>query len=348
SEKGLITEANLTAANLFGVTKNQLLKQPVSRFIMKEDQDIYYLQSKRLFETGKKQQFDIRMTQEKGEVFWANFMCVAVRANDGSLSCNAIIKNITVRKQAEFIIQKQNQKLLEINATKDKLFSIIAHDLKSPFSAILGLSDLLVKNNDKYERKKIQEFAVNINNLIKEIFKLLENLLEWSRIQSGMLTPNFQKYNLKTIFYDIRLLCSEMAKSKNITLRNLISTDIFVHCDVEMIKTVLRNLISNAIKFTDNNGFVLINARQHNSFIEIQVTDTGVGIPPEKISSLFQIGNNINQAGTAGETGTGLGLLLCKEFVAKHGGEIWVESEVGKGSTFSFTIKQVENEKKWQ
>ena len=235
-------------------------------------------------------------------------------------------------------IELQKNELIELNASKDKFFSIIAHDLKSPFSAILGLTNLLVEDIDNYKKSEVKEFVININNAAHQTFKMMNNLLDWANLQRGFVIPNFQKCNLKIITDEVICLSYEIAKCKNIILHNNIKTDIFSNCDIDMTKTVLRNLISNAIKFTNCNGFVSIFAYQKDGFIEIHIQDSGIGIPTEKIPCLFRIDKNISTNGTAGETGTGLGLLLCKELVEKQGGRIWAESELGKGSVFKFTL----------
>ncbi len=235
-------------------------------------------------------------------------------------------------------LQIQNNKLQELNATKDKLFSIIAHDLRNPFSSILGFSELLVNNIDSYPKEKIQKFAQTINESSNQTYKLLENLLEWSKIQRGTLVPDIQAYHLKEIVESIFMLCNEMAKIKNIALNNTISNEILINCDIEMTKTVLRNLIINAIKFTNSGGIVSILSRENKLQIEIEVRDTGVGIPAEKIPRLFNIEKNISTQGTEKEMGTGLGLLLCRELVEKQNGKIWVESKEGKGASFYFTM----------
>lgn len=235
-------------------------------------------------------------------------------------------------------IELQKDNLIELNATKDKFFSIIAHDLKSPFTSILGFSEILEKNIEKYDKEKIKQYVSNISNSANQTFKLLENLLEWARLQRGAIVPEFQKINLVLIAEDTCLLNNDVALRKDIIIQNNIVSDIFSNCDMNITKTIFRNLISNALKFTNADGVVSLSACQKDSFIEIQIQDTGVGIPTDKISNLFSLEKNISTNGTANEKGTGLGLLLCKELVEKQGGKILVESELGKGSIFKFTL----------
>ena len=248
------------------------------------------------------------------------------------------IPELTARVATHLEIKRSREKLLELNATKEKLFSIISHDLKSSLGSVLGISDLLLENFDDYKLDEIRQFVSNIYQSSKNTFELLENLLDWSRLQTEKLTQRMEKHNLKTNTDNICLLYSEIAKNKNITLQNNIHSDVFIYCDIDMTKTVLRNLISNAIKFTNIKGLVSLNSIESDSHVEIQVSDSGVGIMAENIPYLFSIEKNISTPGTNNEKGTGLGLMLCKELIEKQGGKIWVESELGKGSTFKFTL----------
>ncbi len=237
-------------------------------------------------------------------------------------------------------LQELNLELNESNNTKDLFFSIISHDLKSPFNSIIGLSDLLVRNVNTYDREKFQLLAKNINKSANETYLLLENLLKWSRLQRGIIIPDYGKYNLSKMISELGILYRESAKTKEIIINENVSEDIFVYCDEEIVKTVLRNLIANSIKFTEPKGFIYVSANENNGLVEIQITDTGVGIANEKIPELFSIDKNNSTKGTANEKGTGLGLHLCKALIEKHGGEMWVESDIGKGSSFYFTVKK--------
>jgi len=245
---------------------------------------------------------------------------------------------LTARVATHIEIKQSREKLLELNATKDKFFSIISHDLRNPFTVILSSTELLQMFVNKNMPEKILKYATSIHNSVLLVNKLLENLISWSQLQTGSLVPNIKKQNLKTITDETYLLANELAKNKNISLQNNITDDIFINCDIEMTKTVLRNLISNAIKFTENEGSISINFIGKETNAEISISDNGLGISPEKLSFLFAIEKKVSTLGTSNEKGTGLGLLLCKELIEKQGGKIWIESEVGKGSEFKFTI----------
>jgi len=247
--------------------------------------------------------------------------------------------SIVRKKDDEKKILQYTDELKELNATKDKFFSIIAHDLRNPFSSLLGFSELLVKNAQKYTPEKIQQFASNMYNTAKQTYTLLENLLEWSRLQTGKLVPNFENILPEKLVFEVKSICNLQAQSKQIEIITIIETNDSFLADKEMIKTVLRNLISNAIKFTFPQGKIFIRTYCQNNQIIFSVIDTGIGIEEQNLSKLFKIESKLSKSGTFDEKGTGLGLVLCKEFISKHDGTIWAESEFGQGSTFSFALQ---------
>jgi signal transduction histidine kinase/Flp pilus assembly protein TadD len=231
-----------------------------------------------------------------------------------------------------------NQKLRELNALKDKFFGIIAHDLRNPFSAIFNFSDLLLRNFDGLKDEEKKDMINSIDQAGRKTYKLLENLLEWSLLQTGGIEFAPVQINLNEIVLETFFAVEPMAEAKNITLKTDIDANITVAGDEEMIKTVFRNLISNGIKFTGQSGRVWVSAEAEGKFYKISVSDTGKGIGKEMQEKLFRIDSVYTTEGTGGEHGTGLGLILCKEFVEKNGGKIRVESESGKGSRFIFTL----------
>lgn len=248
--------------------------------------------------------------------------------------------DITEKRQAEESLKKLNRKLEESNITKDRLYSIIAHDLKAPFNSIIGFSELLSEHISDYNADKCREFGEYIGFSAKQSLTLLENLFAWAQSQSGKLTFNPQQIALQPVIREIVSVLESSAHIKNITLIILQSTDIEIYADRNMLMTILRNLISNSIKFTNIGGRVEISAVLKENQSEIIVSDNGTGIKPEIKNLLFSLTENITTKGTANESGSGLGLILCREFVEKHGGTIWVDSEVGKGSSFYFTIQK--------
>ncbi|MFA7115841.1 MAG: HAMP domain-containing sensor histidine kinase [Bacteroidales bacterium] len=239
---------------------------------------------------------------------------------------------------SEHKILQQNEELQRLNATKDKIFSIIAHDLRSPFNTILGFSKLLIENLNNYKAAETEKVLGIINVSAKNTLTLLDNLLDWAKSQTGQVKFEPEKVVLSSIIHEIFGLLNPSAKSKNISLEYIPSHEIEVLADLNMIKTILRNLISNAIKFTNSDGQISVHTLQKDNFIEITVSDTGVGMNEKTRNNLFKLETNESTIGTANEKGSGLGLILCKEFVEKQGGKIWVESEEGKGSDFKFTL----------
>ena len=243
-------------------------------------------------------------------------------------------------------IKENEKKLLQLNADKDRFISILGHDLKNPFNNILGFSEILTDEIDSLNKDEIKEIAGNINKSAQITNNLLEDILMWARTQQGNIPFKPQNLSFSDICKNILEILNPNANAKNIAINYSTADHINVFADVDMLKTVLRNLVSNAIKFTNNGGAININAKQIDSNVTISVSDNGIGIAPDDLAKLFDISEVLTTKGTAGETGTGLGLLLCKEFVEKHGGKIWVESEVGKGSDFKFTLPIYAEQKK--
>jgi signal transduction histidine kinase len=232
----------------------------------------------------------------------------------------------------------KNHELKEANVTKDKLFSIIAHDLRGPIGTALGISEFFIEEIKNKDLLTIKKYASMISQNLKDTFNLLNNLLEWSRSQLQKIEFNPQLLLLFNVFNEIKKLQSFQIEKKSIFLEINIEKNLQVYADEDMLKTILRNLISNAIKFSNENGGIIITANVKGKFIKVSVQDNGVGMDPEIIRSQFNLESNKSMPGTSGEKGTGLGLILVKEFVGKNGGEIWVKCEPGKGSIFSFTL----------
>jgi signal transduction histidine kinase len=236
-------------------------------------------------------------------------------------------------------LEESNQKLKHTNATKDKFFSIIAHDLRSPFNAILGLSGLL---KDELESTKNMDVIRNYNNMVDEsahsLFSLLENLLQWAKSQQGRLEFSPTEFDFYTIMEANLKIFKSKTADKSVELNSLIEKNTIAYGDINMVDSTLRNLISNALKYTLKGGNILISSKIKNNQLYLSVRDNGIGIRKEDQKKLFQLDSNYSTTGTNSESGSGLGLILCKEFVHKNGGEIWVESKLGKGSEFIFTL----------
>ncbi|MEZ5103336.1 MAG: HAMP domain-containing sensor histidine kinase [Draconibacterium sp.] len=245
-------------------------------------------------------------------------------------------------------LDKTVQELSELNTAKNKLFSIVAHDLISPFNSILGFSQLLHDNYKEYDHEQREKFISFLHSEILNTYSLLEDLLLWARMQRNAVEFTSSNLNLFLLTTKISEALKNSAGKKSITISNQISHDIFIRSDGFMISTILRNLISNAIKFTPENGKVELTASElwdenEEKVIEVCVRDNGIGMTKETISKLFNAGENRSTPGTANEKGTGLGLPICYDFVKHHKGEIWVESEKGKGTAVYFSIPVTSN-----
>jgi signal transduction histidine kinase/ligand-binding sensor domain-containing protein len=242
------------------------------------------------------------------------------------------------KARLEKSVEMKTVELNELNASKDKFFSIIAHDLKNPFNTIIGFSEILSEEIGSGNQVKSIEYANLIKTSAVQTFRLLENLLEWANSQTKKISYNPSDINLHELFTEDFNILNDMANRKNIDLRILIPQNLTIRADRNMIKTVIRNLISNAIKFTDKGGKVEANAVISKKQVEISVSDNGIGMTKEIMAKLFRIDAKLSTRGTDNEKGTGLGLFLCKEFVEKHGGRISVESEPGNGSIFRIVL----------
>jgi signal transduction histidine kinase len=235
-------------------------------------------------------------------------------------------------------LERQKRELLELNATKDKFFSIIAHDLRSPITTLISLSELLRTDLELLSQEQQSEILNSLYDLSRDNLKLLDNLLQWARMQTGRLMADPEKLKIDELIREAVAFFHIYAIDKQITLKNEGTSAAEVYGDRNMIKTVLRNLLSNAIKYTAPEGNVTISALDSDHRVEISVSDNGVGMTPEVLENLFRLDKTSTTRGTANEKGTGLGLILCKEFVEKNGGNLQVESERGVGSTFRFTL----------
>jgi PAS domain S-box-containing protein len=249
-----------------------------------------------------------------------------------------VIRDNTENKKAEQALKESEVELRELNATKDKLFSIIAHDLRSPFNNILALCEILNVAIKKSEVETSELYLGLVNSTAKNTLVLLENLLDWAKSQSGQISFKSEKIHIDTIFQEILELSRPIAQTKGISIIMIESDNIEVFSDKKILKTIMRNLISNAIKYSKPGGTINVSAIEDDNRVQITISDKGVGMDGQTLENLFGITTNTPLPGTLNEKGSGFGLVLCKEFVEKLGGKIWVESEEGKGSDFIFTL----------
>ena len=342
-KNGILIDANSAAVKMSNLSLDETIGKPIIEFIapearkqvnekMKLGYDKPY-DSIALKKDGSKLDIEIhgRIINYKGEK----------------------IRIVAIRDIAE---RKKHEKMLEeLNSTKDKFFSIIAHDLKSPFNTMIGFADILIDDFDDLENKTKKEYISYIRQGAENTYKLLENLLLWSRTQDGSISFNPEQINLYLLINETCKPLNQSANNKSIIIENNVAQNIIVNADENMLSTIIRNLVSNAIKFTQNGGNIEIGCveprrdvveprrgvalqRRDVSLTEIHVKDTGIGITQKKIDKIFDISENTSTKGTNNEAGTGIGLILCKEFIEKHGGKIRIESKTNKGSTFFFTL----------
>ncbi|MFA5973990.1 MAG: two-component regulator propeller domain-containing protein [Lentimicrobiaceae bacterium] len=270
------------------------------------------------------------------------FLYIKVRERNHIRELKILEEKVKVRTQLieeqKSEILNKNSELNELNTAKDKFFSIIAHDLRNPFNAIIGLTDILLINLDNVDIRKLQKTLENIKGSSQQAHELLENLLLWARSQTGTISFRPETIDLKLQAEESIELVSVQAARKNISIIADFNTPVLISGDINMMNTILRNLLTNALKFTPRNGEVRVGISQNNGFCILSIKDNGIGIPAEKLKHLFSIDTAHKTKGTDQEPGTGLGLILCKEFIEKHGGRLEVESEAGKGSEFRVII----------
>jgi len=301
-------------------------------------------------DSGKTIRYQTETMDKDGNVIWTQSTLTPVlNADKQIIRFVAVDTDITAVKKAQYMvntqkaeIELQRDQLEKANITKDKFFSIIAHDLKNPFHSIMGFTDLLIKNYNDFEDIKKLEFLGLINESSQYANNLLDNLLHWSRTQTERIKYSPIKFDLHSLVNEIQHMLHGNAEKKQLAFLNLVPEASYVYADKNMIHTVLRNLVSNSIKFTPAEGTISVEAVPGEEIIHVKVKDNGVGIPLDKQSKLFSFGEFHSTSGTAGEPGTGLGLIICFEFIKKHGRELSLSSESGKGTSFTFDLASQE------
>ncbi|MCX6174918.1 MAG: PAS domain-containing sensor histidine kinase [Ignavibacteriales bacterium] len=306
-----------------------------------------------LEKNGFVKDYEINIRRLNGTVATVHETSLAIKDSSGKIiAYRGILRDITEQKKSEGKLKQlierleyinnqlkiSEEELKNANASKDKFFSIIAHDLRSPFSSLLSFSEFLVDDIDELPKEDIKSFAEKIHESAKNVFTLLENLLQWSKIQSGKIPYQPSNFNISFKINQIISLLTDNATNKKIHLVNEVSPNVVVFADEDMISSVIQNLLSNAIKFTNESGSVLFRSLIKASSVDISVTDTGVGIKEEDLPKLLRIDVHHTTYGTKDEKGSGLGLIICKEMIERNRGKIHVESKVGVGTTFTFTL----------
>jgi len=351
--EGKLIDINPAGIELFGYSsKEEILKVDIARdlYINPEERTKLLAQFEK---NGFIKDYEIRIKDKAGNektVLETSFLLKDVNGN--LIGYQGILRDVTEHKRDEILLRKYNEELSEvnrqlknsedelkkINSEKDKFFSIIAHDLKSPFNALLNLSEFLVEDLSDLSFAEIKTFSGEINKSAHSVYDLLLNLLQWAQIKTGRMGITKEKVPLSGIINNTMVLLKNVANKKSIKLVNETEDSLFFKGDKTMISSVLQNLISNAIKFSKRNGEIIIFSEVKEGEIIVSVVDNGVGIPQDNLNRLFKLDEHVSTQGTANEAGTGLGLILCKELVEKNNGKIWVQSEERIGTTFSFSL----------
>lgn len=337
----ILTGSNPMADKILNISHDLLIGKTIEEAFPKlADTDIPLLYKSIAKGETRAKEFEIEYEHENVSGFF-NVQVFQTETNKITVQ----FADISERKKTELLLEKQTAELQKINSTKDKFFSIIAHDLKSPFNAIIGFSDLLLTNLNYLDEETLVKGLKTIESASTQAYKLLENLLLWAQNQTGHKHFNPERLHLKRQIAESVSLIENTAINKEIQLNVNIKSNYYVKADKNMLDTILRNLISNSIKFSVRGSKVSITAIDLNDEVHISVSDNGTGIPPEKISAIFEMDKRTNTVGTEKEQGTGLGLVLCKDFIDRLGGKIWVKSIPNNGSTFTFSLplQQIES-----
>ena len=343
-ESGTFIDVNEGAEKMYQCSKNDLIGKSqlaVSAPGLNNFEEIQTMMND-VTETGNTAFFDFWAARKNGEIFPSE-----VIVNRGKYFDKVVLivtaRDNTEKKEAEELMKYKNEELLNLNAEKDKFFSIVAHDLRSPFNSFMGLTQVMSEDLQNLSMAQIQNIALSMSKSATNLYALLENLLAWSRLQSGMTSFDPKSFILMAKVSEGIELVLEMAHRKGIETELDFQDDLIVFADQNMVESIIRNVALNAVKFTPKGGKITISAKLlGRNTVEISVRDTGIGMSKEILDKLFSIDQNSSRVGTEGEPSTGLGLLLSKDFINKHGGKIWAESEEGKGSVFYFTIPCVD------
>lgn len=330
----IFSGANPAADKIIGISHDLLIGKPIEEAFPKIAATPIPAQLKSIAkgETDA-QEFEIEYERENTVGF---YNVQAFQTENDTITVH--FTDISERKRTEKLLEKQAIELQKINSTKDKFFSIIAHDLKSPFNAIIGFTDLLLSNFNHLDEETLLKGIKTIENASHQAYKLLENLLLWAQNQTGRERYNPEILHLNKQIRESVHILESTALNKGIRIVNNIKDNYYILADRNMIDTILRNLISNAIKFSYSGANVFISGNDSDGEVNISVSDHGTGIPQEKLDAIFEIDKRTSTVGTENEQGSGLGLVLCKDFIVRQGGKIWVESTLGKGSTFTFCL----------
>lgn len=338
-ENGNFVDVNVGAEKMYGYTREELIGKNFFEVSAPGMNDLELIQKIgfEVLTTGIPKHIEFWGIRKNGEIFPKD-----ISINKGNYfgkDCSIVsAREITERKRAEQDLIRTNEELKKANSEKDKFFSIISHDLRSPFNSFLSITKILSEQFHKIKMSEFRQYASDLNSSAENLFKLLENLLSWSRLKRGVINFKPEELYLKEVVSACAYMLKAPIEQKEQELIIDVPEDIFVYADRPMLDTVLRNLLSNASKFTPRRGSIQVKAEADGDMAVVSVKDNGIGIPRDLIDKLFEIGVKTSRKGTEDEPSSGLGLILCKEFVEKNGGTLWLESTEGEGTTFYFTV----------
>jgi signal transduction histidine kinase len=304
----------------------------------------------KIIQTNKELETQLELNRQKQSRNVALIAGFALLLIAGIVYRNYLLKskdNVKLREQKEEIttqkeeIQTQHDRIEALNKTKDRFFAIIAHDLKNPLGGVYKLSEVIQTDYETMETEKLNTYLFHLRNSAEKAYILLENLLQWATLQLGKISVSRKVFNLIEVIRDNTDLLAGYASQKNISIQHESCNECVVYADPDLTNTVIRNLLTNALKFTPENGSVKIKVNFEANYWIVSITDTGIGISGDDQKLLFNLASQSKNIGTSKEKGTGLGLILCKEFTELNGGKIWLESELGKGSTFFVSIPKL-------
>jgi signal transduction histidine kinase len=336
SKEGEIKELNFRAANLLVKERSYLIKKRFALFVSSDTRAVFNNFIQTILQTKSKGSCEVQLLTNEGS---PKYVMINGIISNKDESCLITLVDITELKIAEAEIKKTNEELIRLNTEKDKFFSIIAHDLRGPFSSFMELTRFMAEELSHLTTAEIKRMSTSMMNSAHKLYGLLENLLEWAKLRQDLLPFNPKLVHLHLLVNESLETIMESAANKEIVITNAIPVNTSLLADPGMLQSVIRNLATNAVKFTPKGGKITLSAKTAaDKGVDISVKDTGIGMNPDMIKNLFQLDQQPNRKGTEGEPSSGLGLILCKEFIEKHGGKLRVESVPGDGSTFSFSI----------
>jgi len=333
---GVIFDINNSMTRLTGYTREESIGHSSVNFLWKSPDDRQRIVQE-LKDKGYSDNFEATFLRKDGTEL-TGLMSARMITLEGRPFIISVTRDITARKQAEVSLRESEAKLKELNATKDKFFSIIAHDLMNPLNNILGFIEVILSDFEDLDKKDLLKYMKIVDTSSRQAYALLDNLLLWARSHTGTIDFRPETLNLQNSIQNVFDLLKISADTKEVTFTSRIPENFMVKADKNMLDTILRNLLTNALKFSFRKGKIIVSAEKKSDLIEVSVQDNGLGITHEDLGNIFRIDNKTSTLGTEKEKGSGLGLLLCREFVEKNGGRIWAESEFGSGSVFRFTL----------